>query len=40
MDQETLKQLLKNMIDETEKNNITTIKDMIQMLAFEMKKVS
>lgn len=40
MDQETLKQLLKNMIDETEKNNLTTIKDMIQVLAVEMRKVS
>jgi len=40
MEQEKLKRVLQNMIDETEKHNITSIKDMIQLLALEMKKAS
>lgn len=36
MDQESLKQLLKNIISETENNQITTIQDMIHLLAIEM----
>ena len=40
MEQEKLKQVLQNMIDETESHNITSIKDIIQLLALEMKKAS
>lgn len=40
MEQEKLKRVLQNMIDETENHNITSIKDMIQLLAMEMKKAS
>ncbi|HLR72891.1 MAG TPA: hypothetical protein VK073_01645 [Pseudogracilibacillus sp.] len=40
MEQEKLKRVLQNMIDETENHNITSIKDMIQLLALEMKKAS
>ncbi len=36
MDQESLKQLLKSIINETESKQITSIKDMIQLLAVEM----
>lgn len=36
MDQESLKQLLKSIINETESKQITSIKDMIQLLAIEM----
>lgn len=40
MEQEKLKRVLQNMIDETENHNITSIKDMIHLLALEMKKAS
>jgi len=40
MEQEKLKRVLQNMIDETENHNITSIKDIIQLLALEMKKAS
>lgn len=38
MEQEKLKQILKDMIDESENNNITTIQDMIELIAIEMGK--
>jgi len=39
VEQEKLKQLFKRVINESENNEITTIKDMIHFLAVEMKKV-
>lgn len=39
MEQEKLKVLFKKIINETEKNNITTLQEMIHHLANEMQKV-